>query len=66
MFKNAAAEFVYYRTYSRWQDNLGRRETWEETVDRVINFFKEERGSLVPPRLGIFGLRLWFTIKGSI
>ncbi|CAB5220633.1 hypothetical protein UFOVP244_15 [uncultured Caudovirales phage] len=42
-------QFVYYRTYSRWLDDLSRRETWEETVARVISFFKEERGSLIPP-----------------
>lgn len=43
MFKNSAAEFVYYRTYSRWLEENGRRETWEETVERVVNFLKEER-----------------------
>jgi len=26
-FRNALGEFVYYRTYSRWMDNEGRRET---------------------------------------
>lgn len=35
--------------YSRWRDDLGRRETWEETVDRymkhvVINCFSGENG----------------------
>lgn len=43
MFKNDAAEFVYYRTYARWIEELGRRETWPETVDRVVQFLKEER-----------------------
>jgi len=43
MFKNEAAEFVYYRTYARWLDEKKRRETWDETVDRVVNFLKEER-----------------------
>jgi ribonucleoside-triphosphate reductase (thioredoxin) len=51
VFKNDAAEFVYYRTYSKWNNNKQRRETWPETVDRVINFFKEERGELVPPKV---------------
>lgn len=32
-------EFVFYRTYSRWNDDLQRRETWGETVDRYFNFF---------------------------
>lgn len=38
MFKNPAAEFVYYRTYSRWVEELSRRETWDETVNRVVEF----------------------------
>jgi ribonucleoside-triphosphate reductase len=50
-FKNAASEFVYTRTYSRWRDDLGRRETWPETVDRFINFLKEERGDKIPPKV---------------
>lgn len=51
MFKNEAAEFVYYRTYSKWNENNKRRETWEETVDRVVNFLKEERKDLVPAKV---------------
>lgn len=34
-------EFVYLRTYSRWIENLNRRENWIETVDRYIDFMKE-------------------------
>lgn len=51
MFQNAAAEFVYTRTYSRWRDDLGRRETWPETVERVVNFLEEERGGNVPAKV---------------
>ncbi|PIY57767.1 MAG: ribonucleoside-triphosphate reductase [Candidatus Yonathbacteria bacterium CG_4_9_14_0_2_um_filter_47_74] len=40
-FRNILAEFVYYRTYSRWIDEEGRRETWIETVDRYMDFMKE-------------------------
>ncbi|MDO8573010.1 MAG: ATP cone domain-containing protein [bacterium] len=43
-FKNPLAEFVYYRTYSRWMDGEGRRETWIETVDRYMSFMKENIG----------------------
>ncbi len=39
-FKNSLGEFVYYRTYSRWIDREGRRETWIETVDRYMAFMK--------------------------
>ncbi len=51
IFNNDASEFVYTRTYSRWIDNVNRRETWEETVNRYINFIKEERGSAIPPKV---------------
>lgn len=30
--------FVYYRTYSRWVNELGRRETWWETVTRAVEY----------------------------
>lgn len=43
-FKNPLAEFVYYRTYSRWIDAEGRRETWIETVDRYMSFMRENLG----------------------
>ncbi len=40
-FRNQLSEFVYFRTYSRWMDDEGRRETWVETVERYLNFMKE-------------------------
>src|ERR1700690_3368597 len=43
-FKNQLAEFVYYRTYSNWIAEEGRRETWIETVDRYMSFMKENLG----------------------
>lgn len=43
--------FVYTRTYSKWIDELKKRETWEETVSRYINFIKEERGNLIPEKV---------------
>ena len=33
-------EFIHLSRYSRWLESKGRRETWEETVDRYMNFFK--------------------------
>ncbi len=44
-FRNPLAEFVYYRTYSRWIPEEGRRETWVETVDRYMSFMRENLGS---------------------
>lgn len=32
------AKFVYYRTYSRWLEEEGRRETWRETVERAVTY----------------------------
>lgn len=31
-------KFVYYRTYSRWLEDKGRRENWLETCERVVNY----------------------------
>lgn len=33
-------QFIHVSHYARYRDDLGRRETWEETVDRYIDFFK--------------------------
>ncbi|MCR4306417.1 MAG: ATP cone domain-containing protein, partial [Candidatus Yonathbacteria bacterium] len=43
-FRNQLAEFVFYRTYARWIEKEGRRETWIETVDRYMDFMKENLG----------------------
>lgn len=34
-------EFIHLSRYSRWVPELGRRETWEETVQRYFTFFKQ-------------------------
>lgn len=40
-FKNDAyRQFIFTRTYSRWRDELGRRETWNEVVERYMDFMK--------------------------
>jgi len=33
-------KYIHLSRYARYRDDLGRRETWEETVDRYITFFK--------------------------
>lgn len=50
-FVNAAAEFVYTRTYSRWMEEEGRRETWPETVQRYITFLEQHAGDRVPQKV---------------
>lgn len=35
-------QYIHISRYSRWRDDLGRRETWEETVQRYIDFFDKK------------------------
>lgn len=35
---NGLGAFVYLRTYSRWLEDKGRRETWAETIRRVVEY----------------------------
>lgn len=39
------AYFIFIRSYSRFVDELGRRELWIEVVSRYIDFMKENLGS---------------------
>ncbi len=41
---NPLGEFVFLRTYARWISSENRRETWVETVDRYIDFMRENLG----------------------
>ena len=34
--------FIHLSRYSRWQPELGRRETWDETVGRYFDFFERQ------------------------
>jgi len=44
-FRNPLSEFVYYRSYAKWIEEEGRRETWIETVDRYIDFMRGKLGN---------------------
>lgn len=44
-FDTPYQEFIFYQFYSRWRDDLGRRETWVETIDRYMDFMKENLSS---------------------
>ncbi|MFW6139950.1 MAG: ATP cone domain-containing protein [Acidobacteriota bacterium] len=46
-FQDALGEFIYYRTYSRWLPEEQRRETWIETVNRYINFMRQNLGNKI-------------------
>lgn len=50
-FPNAASEFIFTRTYSRWIESESRRETWDETVDRYISFIEKHVGDRVPQKV---------------
>jgi len=47
---NPLGEFVYLRTYARWLESEQRRETWIETVDRYVDFMKENLGGKLTKR----------------
>ena len=33
-------KFIAASRYARWLPDLGRRETWEETVERYVSFWR--------------------------
>lgn len=40
-FKTPYQEFIFYQFYARWREDLGRRETWIEAIDRFMDYMKE-------------------------
>ena len=55
--------FISKDKYSRWLDDLGRRETWEETVDRYCNYMAERMEKRHP---GVYGKRFWTKTRKAI
>jgi len=47
IFDTLLQEFVYIRTYSRWIEEKGRRETWGETVFRYCKYMKDKFGDKI-------------------
>ena len=41
------SQFIHVSRYARWLDDKKRRESWSETVDRYINFFKDRNPDAV-------------------
>lgn len=39
-------QYIHISRYSRFRDDLGRRETWPETVQRYVNFFDQRTGGV--------------------
>lgn len=48
-------EFIHQSRYARFRDDLGRRETWDETITRYLDFFEDhlarQHGYAVPQSL---------------
>lgn len=38
-------QFIFYQFYARWNDELGRRETWQEAVDRYMDYMRGKMGT---------------------
>src|SRR5215208_1855302 len=47
-FPTPLQKFQYFDKYSRFDYDLGRRETWIETVDRAVDFLHELAGARLP------------------
>src|SRR5262245_12431537 len=47
-FPTALQRFQFFDKYSRFNYDLGRRETWIETVDRAVGFMHELAGDRLP------------------
>lgn len=43
-FDTPYQEFIFYLSYARWQDDLGRRETWLEAIDRFMVYMETKLG----------------------
>ena len=50
-FPTQLQKFQFYDKYSRFNYELGRRETWVETIDRAVNYLKELSEYRLPPAM---------------
>ena len=48
---NDYQSFIHKSRYARYLDEEGRRETWEETVDRYLTFMEEAAGHSLPSEM---------------
>lgn len=44
-FSSTYSEYIFYQMYSRWIPESNRRETWVETIDRYMDYMKENLGT---------------------
>lgn len=45
---DAYQRYIHLSRYARYRDDLGRRETWGETVKRYCDFFQDKFGDIFP------------------
>lgn len=50
-FDLPSQEFVYVRSYARWLEEAKRRETWEDSVERYMDYMRHRVGSKVSARV---------------
>ena len=50
---NLYEEFIHKSRYARYKDNINRREHWEETVQRFVDFIAEQRPNIGEENLNI-------------
>lgn len=43
-FASSYQQFIFYQFYARWRDDLGRRETWVESIDRFMLYMQKKLG----------------------
>lgn len=55
--------FISKDKYSRWLEAEGRRETWEETVDRYCTYMRARMDERHP---GVYGKRFWNKARKAI
>ena len=55
--------FIHLSRYSRWLEEEGRRETWSETVSRLISYFKNHMDTNYK---GIIKAKEWNEIEETI
>ncbi len=39
-FPSYYEEFIFTSRYAKWREELGRRETWHETVTRLVDYYE--------------------------
>ncbi len=49
--KQMMSDAKFYMGYSRWQEDLGRYETWDESVSRVMNMHRKKYDTIMSPEL---------------